>query len=92
MVLSIDIKCSCDQANECLSQLNDALDNLPNSLKERFKLLFDLPDLAEKLFTLEVDTSPTATDNLLVSLKPTDFFRMFLAALWAWDINGLIVE
>lgn len=89
IIFNLDSSCF----NEQLSMLKAELVNSSEEIlcKVR-KLLLDTPDFLEKLFRLKIDDGSTRASKVLVSLDPTDCFRMLLAAIRTGDFDSLIVE
>lgn len=91
---ALKIDADASELNEALAELNYLVMNqleldVP---RNRLKRLLSSRDFAAKLTCVERDNSATTAGELLVFLKPTDFFRGFLVALRAGNIQRYITK
>jgi hypothetical protein len=52
----------------------------------------ELGDFVDELLAVDVDSDAAFADDVIISLEPTDRFRMLMAALAAGDVDSFFVK
>lgn len=81
-----------DAFKSALLELREAIGSSELDVsKDVLAELLSGPEFINKLFTVDSDISPADAVEVVVRLKPTDFFAGFLAAVSAGNIDRYII-
>ncbi|AZZ98779.1 hypothetical protein [Pseudoalteromonas sp. R3] len=94
--LTMKVKADTTVIQPLIDKLRLAISKFEPGLSERFSEAFELLLNSGNLFfeicTVEQNRGATDAAELLVTLYPTDRFLMFARAVFAGDLDSLIVE